>query len=74
MAGLIDPQAEVARLGKRITKIRDEITRAAAKLANENFVRNAPPEVVTQERTRIAEFERTLSSLESQLLRVRELL
>jgi hypothetical protein len=29
---------------------------------------------VTQERTRIAEFERTLSSLESQLLRVRELL
>jgi valyl-tRNA synthetase len=74
MAGLIDPQAEVARLGKRITKIRDEITRAAAKLANENFVRNAPSEVVTQERTRIAEFERTLSSLESQLLRVRELL
>jgi valyl-tRNA synthetase len=74
MAGLIDPQAEVARLGKRITKIRDEITRAAAKLANENFVRNAPSEVVTQERTRIAEFERTLSSLEGQLLRVRELL
>ena len=74
MAGLIDPNAEAARLDKRIVKIRDEIKRANAKLANENFVRNAPPEVVTQEKTRIADFERTLASLEGQLQRVRELL
>jgi len=74
MAGLIDPKAEAARLDKRIVKIRDEIKRANAKLANDNFVRNAPPEVVTQEKTRIAEFERTLASLEGQLQRVRELL
>ncbi len=74
MAGLIDPNAEAARLDKRIVKIRDEIKRATAKLANENFVRNAPPEVVTQEKTRIADFERTLASLEGQLQRVRELL
>ena len=74
MAGLIDPQAEAARLDKRIAKMRDEVKRATAKLSNENFVRNAPAEVVTQERTRIAEFERTLASLEAQLQRVRELL
>ena len=74
MAGLIDPNAEAPRLDKRIVKIRDEIKRATAKLANENFVRNAPPEVVTQEKTRIADFERTLASLEGQLQRVRELL
>ena len=74
MAGLIDPVAEVARLEKRIAKTREEITRANAKLSNENFVRNAPPEVVTQERARIAEFERTLTALDEQLGRVRQLL
>jgi valyl-tRNA synthetase len=74
MAGVIDPQAEAMRLDKRIAKTRDEIKRANAKLANENFVRNAPPEVVAQEQTRIADFERTLASLEGQLARVRELL
>jgi len=74
MAGLIDPQAEAARLEKRIVKTRDEIKRATAKLGNENFVRNAPPEVVEQERGRINDFERTLASLDAQLTRVRQLL
>jgi len=74
MAGLIDPRAELARLDKRATKLREEIHRATAKLANENFVRNAPPEVVAQEQGRVAEFERTLLSLEAQSGRVRMLL
>ena len=74
MAGLIDPQAELARLDKRAAKLREEIQRATAKLANENFVRNAPLEVVAQEQGRVAEFERTLVSLESQSDRVRLLL
>ena len=73
MAGLIDPQAEITRLEKRLTKTRDELRKAQGKLANENFVRNAPAEVVAQERARIDEFERTLASLEEQLGRVRQL-
>ena len=74
MEGLIDPQAEVTRLEKRAAKTRDEIQKARNKLANENFVRNAPPEVVAQEQGRVADFERTLSSIDSQLQRVRALL
>jgi valyl-tRNA synthetase len=74
MEGLIDPQAEVARLEKRAAKTRDEIQKARNKLANENFVRNAPPEVVTQEQGRVADFERTQASIDSQLQRVRALL
>ena len=74
MAGLIDPQAEATRLDKRIAKTREEIKRATAKLSNDNFVRNAPTEVVEQERGRINDFERTLASLEAQLSRVRQLL
>jgi valyl-tRNA synthetase len=73
MAGLIDPAAEIARLDKRIQKTRDEIRKATGKLANENFVRNAPAEVVAQERGRIADFERVLASLEEQLVRVKQL-
>jgi valyl-tRNA synthetase len=41
-----------------------------AKLANENFVANAPPEVVAKERERIAEFERQLSQLAEQMRRL----
>ncbi|MCP5471959.1 MAG: valine--tRNA ligase [Sinobacteraceae bacterium] len=74
MAGLIDPQAEVERLGKKLAKTRQEISRANAKLANDNFVRNAPAAVVEQERARIADFERSVLSLEQQLERVRRLL
>jgi valyl-tRNA synthetase len=74
MAGLIDPQAELARLGKRIAKTREEIGRARGKLGNDNFVRNAPADVVAQEQARVTDFERTLSSLEEQLDRVKQLL
>ena len=74
MAGLIDPQSEAARLEKRLGKTREEIGRAESKLGNENFVRNAPREVVEQEQQRIADFKSTLASLEEQLARVRQLL
>jgi len=74
MAGLIDPAAEVERLNKRLVKTQDELVKANKKLSNESFVQNAPPAVVTQERERVAEFERTIASLDAQLARVRSLL
>ncbi|MCC7463533.1 MAG: valine--tRNA ligase [Gammaproteobacteria bacterium] len=73
MAGLIDPQAEIARLHKRAQKTAMEIDKARAKLGNENFVRAAPDSVVQQERMRLADFERTLAGLERQLAEVRQL-
>ena len=73
MAGLIDPAAERARLDKRMRKTREEIARAQAKLANDNFVRSAPEAVVVQERERLADFERTLAGLARQLDQVRAL-
>ena len=73
MAGLIDADAEIERLGKKIDKIRIDRDKIAKKLANENFVKNAPPEVVALDRGRIEEFERSLTSLEAQLARVRSL-
>jgi valyl-tRNA synthetase len=73
MAGLIDAAAEAERLGKRLVKTQEELVKANKKLANESFVQNAPAAVVTQERERVAEFERTIAGLQAQLERVRGL-
>jgi valyl-tRNA synthetase len=73
MAGLIDVDAELARLGKRRSKLEQELARANSKLGNENFVRNAPAEVVTQERERLEGFKRELAQLAEQHERVASL-
>ena len=67
MKGLIDVDAERARLDKQMEKTRAELAKANGKLANENFVNNAPEAVVTQERQRVAEFEKTITQLKEQL-------
>ncbi len=73
MRGLIDPAAEVERLGKRITKNDTDLAKLNAKLGNANFVRNAPPEVVAADRARAAELLAQNVSLQAQLERVRKL-
>ena len=67
MKGLIDVDAERARLNKQVDKVRAELAKANGKLGNEKFVNNAPPAVVAQERDRVTEFEKTLSQLQEQL-------
>jgi valyl-tRNA synthetase len=73
MEGLIDPKAEVERLSKRIAKNESDIAKLEAKLGNENFVRNAPPDVVAADRARAAELKAQNLSLAKQLDRVRKL-
>jgi valyl-tRNA synthetase len=73
MEGLIDPKAEVERLSKRIAKNQADIGKLEAKLGNENFVRNAPPDVVAADRARAAELLSQNLSLAKQLERVRKL-
>jgi valyl-tRNA synthetase len=73
MKGLIDVDAERARLTKQQDKVKVDLQRSSGKLANEKFVNNAPPEVVTQERERIVEFERTIAQLTEQIEKLDEL-
>ena len=73
MAGLIDPKAEIERLNKRIAKNDSDLGKLKAKLGNENFVRNAPPDVVAADRARMAELEAQNASLRQQLEKVRRL-
>jgi valyl-tRNA synthetase len=74
LASLIDdPDAELARLAKRKAKTLQEIGKCEAKLDNRNFVANAPPSVVEQERGRIAEFKHEVAQIEEQQRRVAQL-
>jgi valyl-tRNA synthetase len=73
MKGLIDVDVERARLDKQLDKVQTEQARATGKLGNESFVNNAPADVVTQERTRAAEFENTIAQLTEQLSKLDEL-
>ncbi|MGS1126647.1 valine--tRNA ligase [Rhodanobacter sp. UC4437_H4] len=66
LAGLIDLDAEKARLAKEIARIEVEIRKCEGKLGNANFVANAPAEVVAQERQRIVDWNTTLAALREQ--------
>ena len=74
MAGLIDAAAEAERLAKLLARARLDLEKTRARLANDSFVRNAPAAVVSAEREREADLERTAGGLAAQLERIRELL
>jgi valyl-tRNA synthetase len=74
MAGLIDVAAEIERLTKLLAKAEQELAKTKVKLSNDNFVRNAPPDVVKTERERQADFERQVTSNKAQLERLRGML
>ncbi len=70
LAGLIDLDAEKARLSKEIKRIEGEIAKCIGKLGNDTFVANAPAAVVEQERQRLADFTAMLNGLLEQLARL----
>ncbi|MCG6117097.1 MAG: valine--tRNA ligase [Aquimonas sp.] len=70
LEGLVDLDAERVRLHKEIKRIQGEIAKCEGKLGNANFVANAPAEVVTQERQRIADFGTQLKGLAAQRARL----
>jgi valyl-tRNA synthetase len=70
LAGLIDKQAELARLQKNIDKLEQDAQRIKSKLSNENFVSRAPENVVGKEREKLAEAESALGSLRKQAERI----
>ena len=73
MKGIIDVDAERARLEKQKQKVQDDLARTNGKLSNEKFVNNAPADVVTQERQRAGGFVKTIAQLDEQLEKLAEL-
>ncbi len=70
MAGLIDMDAERARLAKEIARVEGEIGKCQVKLGKPDFVDNAPPAVVEKERQRLKDFETAVQGLKEQLRRL----
>jgi valyl-tRNA synthetase len=66
MAGLIDKDAELARLQKELGKISGEIKRLEGKLNNAGFVAKAPADVVAKEQEKLADYKATLAKLQQQ--------
>ena len=66
MAGLIDKDAELARLEKEIQKINNDLPRIKDKLSNPTFIDRAPAAVIDKENAKLAELCSLLSNLEQQ--------
>ena len=73
MAGLIDKDAEIARLGKEIEKKKQDVMRIEGKLSNPKFVERAPEAVVAKEREKIAVIQTALKNFEDQLRRIKKI-
>ncbi|MNG90801.1 Valine--tRNA ligase [compost metagenome] len=66
MAGLIDKDAELARLAKEVARLVGECGRIEGKLGNEAFVAKAPDAVIAKEREKLEDYRLQLTKLEAQ--------
>ncbi len=57
LEGVIDLEAERRRLRKELAKVEEALDRARKKLVNQDFLERARPEVVTQEREKLEQYE-----------------
>jgi valyl-tRNA synthetase len=73
LSGLIDRDAELARLEKELGKLKAEAERVEKKLSNPNFVDKAPDAVVQKERDKLSEAKSALAKLEEQAERIKSL-
>jgi len=66
MAGLIDKEAELARLDKAMDKLEKDAARTRGKLSNEKFVGKAPAAVIDKEKAKLTEAESALVKMQEQ--------
>ncbi|HZJ57559.1 MAG TPA: valine--tRNA ligase, partial [Clostridia bacterium] len=60
---LVDFNKEMERLRKESDNLKKEIARAGGKLANENFVKKAPPAVVEEERQKLEKYHEMMEKV-----------
>ncbi|WP_058833738.1 valine--tRNA ligase [Luteimonas abyssi] len=70
LEGLVDLDAERARLDKELKRVDGEIAKCNGKLGNATFVANAPAAVVEQERQRLADWNAQREGLAAQRARL----
>ena len=70
MAGLIDKDAELARLDKQINKLTAEVGRLSGKLSNKGFTDKAPAAVVAVEQQKLDDARSALENLQAQRVKI----
>lgn len=73
MAGLIDKDAELARLAKAADKLSNDVKRTEGKLGNENFVSKAPAAVIDKEKAKLADAQMQLRKIHEQIEAIKAL-
>jgi valyl-tRNA synthetase len=71
LAGLINKEAELARLDKEMNKLKKELAKCSAKLNNPKFTERAPKEIVAKEQQRVTDMNASLQQLEAQATKIR---
>jgi valyl-tRNA synthetase len=74
LTGVIDFKEEERRLAKEMEKISKELAQAQRKMANEDFLAKAPPEVVNKEKERLNSWSEKLAKLKAHQERIKALL
>jgi len=67
LEGLINVEQEKKRLEKEITRLKDFLVGVDRKLANEDFLRKAPPSIVQKEKTKKEDYQKLIEKLEKNL-------
>lgn len=67
LEGLVDFEAEAARLTKERDKLAGEAQKFERKLGNEGFLAKASPEIIEKDRAKLAELAEQLRAVEAQL-------
>ncbi|MDR2202489.1 MAG: valine--tRNA ligase [Clostridiales bacterium] len=66
-AELVDTAAENERLQRELAAVIFELNRAAAKLANEGFIKKAPPALIAEEKEKLEKYSALKEKLEKSL-------
>tara|TARA_B100000131_G_scaffold312296_1_gene346206 strand:- start:1793 stop:2878 length:1086 start_codon:yes stop_codon:yes gene_type:complete len=74
LEGLIEPKKEITRIEKLIDKLEKESKSIASKLGNDNFIKNAPQDLVNQQRDRFDYLSNEINNLKAQHTEINKLI
>ena len=74
LEGLIDAKEEMQRLNKKISKLIQEKEMLGSKLSNQNFVENAPKDLVEAQKDRFSVLSKELENLDLQIKEIKKMI
>ena len=72
LEGLVDFAAEVSKLEKELAKLEKDANIYGGKLKNENYLKNARPEVIEKDKEKFAEIDDKMTKVKETIERLRE--